>query len=414
MKKIYTGIDIGTDSIKILVCEIFKGKMNVIASAAIKSKGLRKGLIVDGNDILESLKETINNIEGKLGIKIDKIVANVPSYYADYQIVNGSITINNEDGKVTGSDITKVIQSIIQKKGSEDRELIAALPIDFSLDKSKKIKDPKGLVGKKLEVKAMMVSTPIKNVQSIISVLESVGIEVIDINISSISDYYEFRNKEIDKLNTAIINIGSETTTVSIYYKGTIFKSEVLPIGGKNIDNDISYIFKTTKEDSKKLKEKFSFAHKKFAKINEVCEMVNTNKNLVRITQYDLSQIVMARVEEILKLSKKQISLLTNKEIHYIIITGGTSELPGMSYIAEEIFGSKAKIGNIDTIGIRDNKYSVVSGMIRCLNDKLEIRGKEYSMFSLEKEEDISLPKKKLNLSADSILGKVFGAFFDN
>jgi cell division ATPase FtsA len=145
-----------------------------------------------------------------------------------------------------------------------------------------------------------------------------------------------------------------------------------------------------------------------------VFETLNTNKDLVKITQYDLSQIVMSRITEILKLSKKQTSLLTNKEIHYIIITGGTSELPGITYLIEEIFGNKARIGNIETIGIRNNKFSTVSGLIKCLNEKLDIRGKEYSMFNDDKQEEISVPKKKLNLSNDSILGKVFGVFFDN
>lgn len=414
MKRIYTSIDIGTDSIKVLVAEIFKDTLNVLAQAEVKSKGIKKGLITDANEALISIKEAINNLEGKLGVKIDKVVANVPSYYAEYEIVSGYSTITNEEKKVSGNDITRALQSCIYNKINENKELITLLPIDFSLDNNKNIKDPKGLVGEKLEVKAMMATTPKKNVYSVISILESIGIDVIDINLSGIADYNEFRTKETDKEVGAIINIGSETTTISLFNKGIIVNSEVLQIGGQNIDNDISYVFKLSKGDSRKLKENFSVAHKRFAQVNEVYEMLNVNRDLVKITQYDLSQIVMSRITEILKLAKKQTSLLTNKEIQYIIITGGTSELPGIMYLVEDIFGSETRIGNIETVGIRNNKYSTVSGLIRCLHDKLGLRGKEYSMFTSDKQEDISLPKKKLNFSNDSILGKVFGYFFDS
>ena len=414
MKKIYTSIDIGSDSIKILVAEIFRDSLNVLAQTEVKSKGIKKGVIVDANESLISIKEAINSIEGKLGVKIDKVIALIPSYNADYDIVSGSLTITNEEKKVTGNDITRVLQTCIYNKITENRELVTLIPIDFSLDDNKSIKYPKGLVGNKLGVKAMMVTTPKKNVYSIISIMQSLGVEVIDINISGIADYNEFRTKETDKKVGAIINIGAETTTISLFNKGIIVKSEVLQIGGKNIDNDISYVFKLEKNDSKKIKENFSVAHKRFSQVNEVYEMLNINKDLIKITQYDLSQVVMSRVMEILKLSKKQTYLLTNKEIQYIIITGGTSELPGITYLISEEFGVETRIGNIDTVGVRNNKYSTVSGLVRCFYDKLKLRGKEYSMFTFDKQEDISSPKKILNFSNESVLGKVFGYFFDS
>jgi cell division protein FtsA len=414
MKKIYTSIDIGSDSIKILVAELVKNSLNVLAQTDVRSNGIKKGLIVDANECLMSIKEAINNIEGKLGIKIDKVIASIPAYYADYEIVSGYSTITSEEKKVTGNDITRALQACVYNKINENKELITLIPIDISVDENKNVKDPKDLVGNKLEVKAMMVTTPKKNVYSIISIMQSLGIEVVDINLGSIADYNEYRTKDTDKMVGAIINIGGETTTISLFNKGIIVKSEVLQIGGKNIDNDISYVFKLNKNDSRKLKETFSVAHKRFSQVNEVYETLNVNKDLIKITQYDLSQVVMSRITEILKLAKKQTFLLTNKEIHYIIITGGTSELPGITYLIDEIFGNETRIGNMETVGIRNNKYSTVSGLLRCFDDKLKLRGKEYSMFNAEDEGNISSPKKKLNFSNDSVLGKVFGYFFDN
>ena len=414
MKKIYTSIDIGSDSIKVVVAEILKEKLNVISEAEVRSKGIKKGLIIDANDALTSIKEAISIIEGKLGIKIDKVIANVPAYYAEYELLTGSSTITNEEHKVCGNDIVRTLQACVYNKIPDNKELVTLIPIDFSIDENKNIRDPKGLIGNKLEVKAMSITTPKKNVYSIISILQSIGIEVVDINLSGIADYMQFKNSDIDKSVCAIINIGSETTTISLFNKGIIVNSEVLQIGGKNIDNDISYVFKLPKEESRKLKENFAVAHKRFAQISEVFETLNVNKDLVKITQYDISQIVMSRANEILEMAKKQTYLLTNKEIQYIIITGGTSELPGFSYLVKEHFDDIAKIGEIETIGIRNNKFSTVSGLIKCLNYKMYLRGKDYSMLSSSDEDSISSSKKKSNVVNDSILGKVFGYFFDN
>ena len=281
--------------------------------------------------------------------------------------------------------------------------------LNFTVDDKKNIKDPKNLIGRKLGVKGMLVTTPLKNVQSIVSIFQSLNIDVIDMSFGSIADYEEFKNNATDKGISAVINIGYDITTVSLFNKGIIINSEIIQIGSKNIDNDISYVFKTDKKTSQKLKENFAVAHKKFARVNEVKEVITSNKDIVNITQYDISQVVMSRLTEILKLAKKQTYLLTNREISYIIITGGTAELPGMSYLVEECLGSNAKVGSIDTIGIRSCEYSTVSGLIRCFDTKLELRDKEFTMIDFDDENN-----KNMNIDNNSVLSKVFGYFFDS
>lgn len=408
MRKIYTSVDLGSDSIKILVGEIYNKKLNVLATSSIKSRGIKKGLIVDANEIIVSLKDAINDIEKKLSITIDKVIASVPSYYSTFEIVNGEVEVEEE--RVTGKNIVEVLRNAVISKLKKDRELVTIIPIYFLLDGRKNIKDPKGLIGNKLGVKAMMVTTPSKNVQSIISIFQSIGIEVIDVNLGSIADYTEFKNNTTESGLSAIINIGHDITTVSLFNKGIIINSEIIQIGGTNIDNDISYVFKIDKNESSKLKETFAVAHKKFSRVNDTKECINLNKDLISINQYDISQVVMSRLTEILKLAKKQSYLLTNREISYIIITGGTSEIPGMSYLVDEIFTDNTRVGNIDTIGIRNNKYSTLSGLIKYFDAKLSLRDRSLSMIDIDNENN----NKKVDIDDNSVLGKVFGYFFDN
>lgn len=411
MRKIYTSVDLGSDSIKVLVGEVYNNRLCVLATSTVKSKGIKKGLIVDANEALATIRDAISEVEGKLSISINKVIANVPSYYANFDIVNAEILKSDDDLRINGSDIFKVLQVAVKSKMKKDREFVTIIPINFTVDDKKNIKDPKNLIGRKLGVKGMLVTTPLKNVQSIVSIFQSLNIDVIDMSFGSIADYEEFKNNATDKGISAVINIGYDITTVSLFNKGIIINSEIIQIGSRNIDNDISYVFKTDKKTSQKLKENFAFAHKKFARVNEVKEVITSNKDIINITQYDISQVVMSRLTEILKLAKKQTYLLTNREISYIIITGGVSELPGMSHLVDEIFGNIAKIGNIDTIGIRNNKYSTVSGLIKCFNSKLELRDKEYSMVELDDSDDTN---RKRKLEDSGVLNKVFGYFFDN
>lgn len=414
MRKIYTCVDIGSSSIKILVGEMFKGRLIVLATSSVPSRGVKKGLIIDPNELIPSLRNAIGEIEGKLGIKIDKVIASVPPYAAKYIEVDGYSTITNEEKKVNGNDITRALQACVYNKVSPDEELINIIPIEFVLDNKAGIKDPKGMVGNKLGVRAMMVTASKKSSYAIISVLESLGLEVVDTNFGIIGEYYEYRNKEMDKTSGSIISIGADLTNVAVFDKGVILVSKVIPVGGRNIDNDISYLKKIKKEDALYLKELFAVANRQYAVGSEVMEVFDNFKREVKINQLEVSEIVMSRLVEILKLAKKEASLLTNKENSYIIITGGMSEMPGVVSLLDEVFGNEARVGNIETMGIRDNKFAALSGMIKFFYDKLNLRGKDYSMFSEENEEElVSSNKGVLNITENSVLGKVFGYFFD-
>lgn len=414
MKNIYTNVDIGSDTIKVIVCELFQNKLNLLAASSVKSKGIKKGLITNINEATKSLKEAFNEIESMLGVKVNKVIASVPAYFADFVYTKGEVRVNNEDGVVTGEDVVKVLQVAMKSKITPTKELVTMIPIDFSLDEQTNIKDPKGLVGSILGTRAIMVTTPKKNIYSVVGLIESVGVEVIDISLNCIGDIYAFKNKELDEQVGAIINIGAETTSVSLYNKGIVVKNSIIQLGGRNIDNDIAYIYKIDLDSALKIKEKFALAHKRYASVNDTYEVSTANDEKLKINQFEVSEIVMSRIEEILTLAKKEINILTNKKIQYIIITGGTSNLAHFNYIAEDVFGKDVKIGNVKLTGIRNNKYSSSVGNIIYFINKLKLKGKEYSMFSKSDIEELSSTKRSLiNISSESMLGKVFGYFWN-
>jgi cell division protein FtsA len=409
VKHIYTSVDIGSDSIKVVTSELFKGKLNLLAASSVKSKGIKKGLITDVNSATMSLQKAISEVENMLGIKIKKVITTIPSYFAEFTKIDGEIKINNENKIVTGDDVVKVLGQAVKGKISSTKEMVTIVPIDFSVDSKTGIKDPKGLTGNTLRTRAILITTPKKNIYSVVGLIEAIGIEVVDISLNSIGDINALKNKGMEEKIGAIINIGAETTTVSVYNKNILIKTSIIGMAGRDIDNDISYMYKIDLEVAKKIKEKFALAHKKYASSSEIYELPG-HKN---IEQLEVSTITMSRIEEILTLAKKELLELTNRQMEYIIITGGVSNMSHFELVAENIFGKDVIIGNVRLIGIRNNKYSSAVGNIVYFINKLKIKGKNYTMVSDTDMEILSSTKKSLiNVSNESMLGKVFGYFF--
>lgn len=411
VKHIYTSVDIGSNSIKTVVFELCKNKLNLLAASSVKSNGIKKGLIVNFEEAMDSVKKSFAEIEGMLGIQIKKVIASVPSYFSDYIKVEESIEINNEEKIVTSAEINEVLEKCAKKNTSANREVVTIIPIDFKVDNGERTKNPKNLMGNTLSARGIMVTTPTKNIYSVVSLIENCGVEVVDISVNGIGDSYTFRNQTAGKNVGAIISIGSEITSIALYNKGFVVKNAIIQYGGKNIENDISYMYKVDAKTANMLKEQFSVAHVKSASSGDFKEVVDIYGNPKKINQLELSEIVMSRIEEIFTKVKDEIEELTDKGLEYIILTGGTSNLPQIKLVAAEVLGD-ASVGNIKVIGVRNNKYSAAIGNIIYFIDRLKLKGNNYSMMTKEEETSISSSHKGHTNSNESMLGKVFGYFF--
>ena len=407
MKKIYTAIDIGSDTIKFVVGEYFKNKLNILATYEQKAKGIRKGLIVDPNLAINSIKDGIKEINNNLGIDIKKVIVGVPSYNSKFMFVTSEIEITGD--AITTDDVNNLIKASVYSKVEQDYELITVLPLTFLIDGEKETKVV-GKTGNKLEIKGIMISAPKKNVYSVLSVMEGVGLEVVDITVSALGDYYEVRNNNLDKNIGAIINLGHETTNVSVFSRGKLMNTETIQLGGINVDKDLAYMFNINVFDAREIKEKFASSHKRFIALNDVYEVKNTAGEVIKLNQIEVTEIVMDRLAELLRLAQKQILLLTKQNISYIVITGGLTEIRAFKNLVYEILGKDVIIYTEDTLGARNNKYTTSIGMIKYFIDKMEVRGKEYSMIDEQDEELLINPNNK-NSKGKASITKIFGNF---
>lgn len=413
MRTIYASIDIGTYSIKFVVAEYFNQNFYVLASHSENSKGIKKGLIVDPTLVVETIKKGIKSLSESLGIEIKRVLVNVPDYHVKFTDVTGEVDIID---KVTSQDVNHVIKNSIYNQLIDNYELVTLIPVSYQLDGHSIVGKPIGKNGQKLEIEGIMISTPKKNIYSVLSTVESAGLEVVDITIGGLASYFEVHDAAMDQKNGAIINLGHTMTTVSIFEEGKLVNNETLQIGGVNVEKDLAYVFGISVFDGRTLKEKFASCHKRFCQLNEVYEVKNTVGEIIKLNQLEVSEVVMSRMVEILNLAKKQIRLLSNLEIDYIVLTGGLTEIKSFKNLAYEIFGKDVIIYTVTTLGCRDNKYVNAIGMIQYFIDKMESRGKDVSMFSMEEEAALisSDDKFKKENIKNAFVDKIFGNFMAN
>ncbi len=411
MSQIYTAIDLGSHSIKVVVASRVKRKFHVLASSSSPSKGIRKGHITDTKSAIDSVKKCVVQSEEMLGLKIKKAVVCVPTDDIEFTIVTGKVDVI-DSSCITGEDIVQVLKEALLGQVDSEHELITIMPIHFTVGEEL-VKDPKGFSADTLGIKAVITTIPKEPLYRILEVVKLSGIETVDIAFHAMGDYFEVRNTRIEQEVGAVINIGEESTNVSIFNKGIMIKNSIVPVGSHFVDKDITYVYKVDLPSARQLKETFATSVVRYADANDVCEISLSDNETKEIRQVELSKVVESRVYEILKLVKKELKTLTNREIRYIIITGGLSELAGFQYAVEDILGRNARVCNITTMGVRHNKFSSALGLLKYYNNKLELRGKRESMFS-EFDFDLLLKDGKQEITNDHIINKVFGHFFDN
>lgn len=414
MRKIIASLDIGSYSLKLLVGEIQKNKVNVLSCVEVPSQGIKKGYIVNPESAELALREVFAKTEELLGLPVKKVLVTVPCYDLNCFVSSGHTMINTEDKIITHEDIIKAMQRSIYKKIEDNQELVSILPTKYLLNDEQVIPNPINAIANKLTVNDVVVTLPKKNTQTIIKTLEKMEVKVVDICVSPLADYYEFKKPEINSQVGAVVNIGQNNTVVSVFNKGILIATEVIDLGASIIDNDIAFVFKINKKDANYLKERLVVADMHMALPSEAITIKNINNEDVKINQYDISAVVTSRLDELFNLVKKQINLLTKKEISYIIVSGGSSEIKYFDRYLQNIFGDKAMVGKVHEIGARHNKFSVAMGMIKYYQSRLKLRNTEFSIFSLEEQEELSGSQRRINVSDNSILGKIYGYFFDN
>lgn len=413
MRKIMSSLDIGYASIKLIVAEINKKKLYVLTSSIVNNDAVKKDMTID-YDILEGIiKKLLSDAKEKLGIEIKKTLLTIPTDSASFTINRARIDIKNEDNLITVDDMIKVVNLSGKNVVQDNMELVNITPLYYTLDDSSKTDMPVNTFSRSLEVKSIITSSSKDDVYKYLKVLDNLGVSVVDISYDVVGNYFAFKSDDMDTTCGIIIDIGYLSTSISVYNKGVLVNTLKIKVGSLNVLKDISYVYKISLDSAKEVYKKLGLGSSKNANNLEKIELKDNNGDKLIINQVNLSEIIESRVQEILSMAKKQINTLTKRQISYIICTGGIANIGDFDLNVLEIFGKNARIGYINTIGIRDTRYASTFGLIKWYDYNAKLKNYDYSILNLEEQEEFSKEESEAKTSSNSIIGKVFDYFFE-
>ena len=390
---IIVGLDIGTTKICAVVGEVRPEGLEIIGMGSHPSEGLRKGVVINIENTVDSIKAAIEEAETMAGCEIGSVYAGIAGGHIEGVNKPGVIALKEKE--VTKKDIERVIETASAVAVPMDREVIHTLVQEFIVDDQDGIVDPLGMSGVRLEAKVHIVTGAVTSAQNIIKCANRAGLDVYDIVLESLASSEAVLSKEERNLGAALIDFGGGTTDLALFSKGAIKHTSVLALGGDNLTYDIAVGLRTPKLEAEKIKIKYGAALSSMIGKDETIEVPGVGGRSPRtLSRQILGEILEPRVEEIFTLIYEELVQSGYDELASsgVVVTGGSAELPGISEMAEQIFSAPARVGYPQEVnGLVDliNKpmYATAVGLVlygaKTYKQKKKFRIRDSNIFHL-------------------------------
>jgi cell division protein FtsA len=346
------GLDIGTTKICAVVGEVVEGQVNIIGLGTYPSKGLRKGVVINIESTVQSIKKAIEEAELMAGCHITSVYAGIAGGHIKGINSHGVIAVKNRE--IGPNDVKRVIDAASAVAIPMDREVIHIIPQEFVVDDQDGIKDPVGMSGVRLEGRVHIITGAITSAQNIIKCANRAGLDVDDIVLEQLGSSDAVLTPEEKELGVAIIDIGGGTTDLVIFANGSIKHTAVISLAGSHITSDISMGLRTPIEEAEKIKKRYGCSLTSMVRKDETIEVPSVGGRKPRIlSRQTLTEIIEPRVEEILTLVHDEVlrTGYANLIASGIILTGGSAILEGVPELAEQIFNLPVRRGAPTGIG---------------------------------------------------------------
>ncbi len=351
------GLDIGTTKVCCIVGEVFEDAVNIIGIGTAPSVGLKKGVVVNIESTVKSIRQAVKQAEESAGCDLREVYVGIAGNHIKGFNSPGIIAINGRE--IKESDVEDVIVAARTVKISENQQIIHVLPQEYMVDDHTGIQNPLGMTGVRLVTNVHIVTADMGAVHNLYTCCDKAGLEVADMVLESIASAHATLSADEMELGVALLDIGGGTTDLAVFCDGTIRHTCELGLGGHNLTNDLSVGLRTPLLDAERLKEDFGCAISSVVKPNHVVDVPTVGDREPRkVTQKILVDILQARMVEILEMVNRDLINcgLKNKINGGIVITGGTSLLANLVDLAEQIFDLPVRLGYPTQIGGKVNE----------------------------------------------------------
>jgi cell division protein FtsA len=351
IRNISVGIDVGSHMTRVIVGEFLKGEKNpkVIGVGESETLGVRRGYVVDGSKTVISIKNAVAMAEKSSGIKIRRAFVSVGGISLRGESSNGSTIISKADGEVTTLDINKALQDCEDNLNLTNKKIIQVFHVGSRLDGKEVLGRLEGMHGTKLEVKGFFITYSIQHLEDLVEAIAQAGVETIDVIASPVALSQIALSEKQKIAGVGLVNIGHQTTSLSIFENGMPVSIQTFSIGGMDITNDIALGFKIPLETAELLKQggaDENFSRKK------------------------LDEIIEARLGDIFELIENHLKKIKRNELlpAGIIFTGG-GIMPGLEELSRDALRLPANIGSTEIFGnsktkLRDSAWFTCLGLV--------------------------------------------------
>ena len=370
----FTGLDIGTSSIKVLVAELVDGEVNVIGVSNAKSKGVKDGIIVDIEAAATAIKSAISQAEEKAGISIKSVNVGLPANLLQVEPTQGMIPVTSDTKEITDQDVENVVKSALTKSMTPDREVITFVPEEFVVDGFQGIRDPRGMMGVRLEMRGLLYTGPRTILHNLRKTVERVGVQVDNVIISPLAIVNSVLNEGEREFGATVIDMGGGQTSVATIRNQELQYTNVYQEGGDYVTKDISKVLKTSKKIAEGLKLNYGEAYPQLASKETFQVEVIGEVEPVEVTELYLAQIISARLKHIFEQIKQDLERRHLLDLPGgIALIGGNAILPGVVELAQEVLGVRVKLYVPNQVGIRNPAFAHVISLSEFAGSLTEI-----------------------------------------
>lgn len=417
--KIVAGIEMGSSKIATLVAQVqtdpvtFERSINIVGVASVDSKGVRKGQIVDIEDAVDATVQSVEAAERMAGYNLDSAYIALGGAHITSQNSQGVVAVSDPDGEIVEEDVARVIEAASAVSLPSSREVVHVLPREFIVDGESQVLDPVGMSGIRLEVQTHLITASSASIKNIKKAVNEVGVDVLDFVYTGLASAEAVLTKTEKELGCILVDIGGGTTSIAVYMEGALAYSGVLPIGAKNVTNDLAIGLRVSLESAEKIKLMLSGnKHKSKSKSKEE-DQLDLQKlgigNSKKVSKKTLTEgIIKPRLNEIFTMVRLQ---LEGEELNAqvpsgVIIAGGGAETVGIVESAKRMTSLPVRVGKPKGIGgliddVITPTFATPVGLI--------LYGTRQNVSS----ESLTSFTKKFKLPAKGIAGKIVGSIKD-
>ena len=362
----YVGLDIGTTSVKVVVAEYIDSQMNIIGVGNAKSEGINRGIIVDIDKTVQAIQRAVRQAEEKAGIQIKGVSVGLPANMLEVENCQGMIAVNGDSKEITDEDVRNVASAALVRSIPPERQIVSILPQDFTVDGFEGIKDPRGMIGVRLEMYGLLFTGPKTIIHNIRNCVENAGLIVNEMVITPLALTESILSDGEKDFGTIVIDMGGGQTTTAVMHDKQLKFTNLDQEGGEFVTKDISIVLNTSFNNAEALKINYGDAYPERTSPDEEFPVdVIGQSEPVKVDERYLSEIISARMEQIFNKAKDALDQIEALELPGgVVLTGGAASLPGVVDLAQEIFGVNVKLYVPNHMGLRNPVFTNVISIV--------------------------------------------------